>query len=212
MAVITCDRCEKPIDIPNAAVGQKVKCPACGDVSVVRSLSNGPAAAVGIDRAAAAGYPPALGPEVDVMMVRPAMFRAKPFRFLLLAAVVLGGIGGGIFLAVTGAGLPLAIVCGAVAVLALIWLIAWKVRTLGDGLKITTKRTIDQHGLFSRDTSDVLHVDIKNIQIKQSFGERLLGIGQIALSSSAEHEEEILIRDVPNPEKVRQIIDLYRQL
>ena len=47
---------------------------------------------------------------------------------------------------------------------------------------------------------------------KQSFLDRVWNVGQIALSSSAEHEEEILIKDIPNPEKVRQIIDLYRQL
>ena len=210
MAVITCDRCEKPFDAPNAAPGQKVACPACGDVNVVTSAdAQGPARA---DRAAQAGYPPTSGPEVDVLMVRPAMFRARPLRFILLLAMALGGAGGAIFFAVTGAGLPLAIPCAAVALAAVLWLLTWKVRTLGEGLKITTKRTIDEHGLFSRDTSDVLHVDIKNIQIKQTFAERLLGIGQIAMSSSAENEEEIVIRDVPNPEKVRQIIDLYRQL
>jgi hypothetical protein len=141
------------------------------------------------------------------------MFRARPFRFLLLSLAALGGAVGAVYFS-TGAkaSSPLAVTCLAIALLALLWLAAWKVRTLGEGLKITTKRTIDQHGLFSRDTSDVLHVDIKNIQIKQSFVDRLWNVGQIALSSSAEHEEEILIRNVPDPDKVRQIIDLYRQL
>ena len=49
-------------------------------------------------------------------------------------------------------------------------------------------------------------------KIRQSFAERLWNVGQIALSSAAEHEEEIVIRNVPDPEKVRRVIDLYRQL
>jgi hypothetical protein len=209
MAVITCDRCEKPIDVPNPAIGQKVTCPACGDINIVRSLNNAPVGGAGTDRAAAAGYPPVFGPEADVLTVHPAMFRAKPLRFLFLLTVLLAGAVGGFMLGIVT---PLAILCFAAAALALLWLLIWKIHTLGDCLKITTKRTIDQHGLFSKDTSDVLHVDIKNIQIKQSFLDRVWNVGQIALSSSAEHEEEILIKDIPNPEKVRQIIDLYRQL
>jgi uncharacterized membrane protein YdbT with pleckstrin-like domain len=207
MPTITCDRCEKPIEVPNPIIGQRVTCPSCGDVNVIRSLSNSPAPST--DRAAAAGYPPALGPEQDVLIVRPAMFRARPFRFLLLMVVFLGGIAGAIAsIAIP----PLAIACGVVAVAALIWLIVWKIHTLGEGLRITTKRTIDRHGLLSKETSDVLHVDIKNIQIRQSFLDRLWGVGSIALSSSAEHEDEIEINNVPHPEKVREIIDLYRQL
>src|SRR3954468_11363248 len=98
MAVINCDRCEKPFDVPNPAIGQKVTCPSCGDINVVRSLSSVPAGGVVTDRAAAAGYPPAFGPEADVLMVRPAMFRAKPLRFLFLLLVLAGGVVGGFFL------------------------------------------------------------------------------------------------------------------
>src|ERR1051325_7813754 len=156
MAVITCDRCEKPIDVPNPVMGQKVTCPSCGDVNIIRSLSSPPPGGVTTDRAAAAGYPPAFGPEADVITVRPAMFRAKPVRFLFLFAVLIAGAVGGFML---GIATPLAILCFAGAGLALLWLLVWKIHTLGEGLKITTKRTIDQHGLFSKDTSDVLHVD-----------------------------------------------------
>lgn len=217
MATITCDRCDKPFNIPSAVRGQKVPCPACGDINVVRESDPTPSTPQPReDRAAQAGYPPALGPEVDVITVHPAMLRAKPVRFILLVIVILAGLtASGYFVGPTTsnhASKPLAATCFGAAILAVLYLISWRIKTLGDSLRITTKRTIDQHGLFSKDTSDVLHADIKNIQIRQSFMDRLWGVGHIALSSSAEHEEEISIADIPNPEKIRFIIDLYRQL
>jgi hypothetical protein len=206
--VITCDRCEKPIDVPNPVLGQKITCPNCGDVNVIRSLGK----TAGTDRAAEAGYPSAIGPEADVMLVRQAMFRARPGRFLTLAIVLIGGAVGAVYFTTGTANIPLAAACGGAGILAFLCLLIWKIHTLSESLQITTKRTIDKHGLFSKDTSDVLHTDIKNIQIKQSFLDRVWNVGQLALSSSAENEEEIVIKNIPNPEKVRQIIDLYRQL
>ena len=91
--------------------------------------------------------------------------------------------------------------------------VLWKIRTLGEGLKITTKRTIDHHGLFSKDTSDVLHVDIKNIQIKQSFPGPGLERGRdCPFELGGARGRNPHQKRVPNPEKVRQVIDLYRQL
>jgi hypothetical protein len=210
--IIQCDRCEKPIQIDNPIVGQKVTCPSCGDVNVLRQVE-GAVRGGGRDRAAEAGYPPALGPEVDVMTIRPAMFRAHPLRSLLVWATILAGIVGAIYFRTVQTTTPyLAPISAAVAGLAVLYLIVWKARTLSEGLTITTKRTIDRHGFFSKDTSDVLHVDIKNIQIRQSFTDRLWNVGEIALSSSAEHEDEIEIRNIPDPEKVRRVIDLYRQV
>jgi uncharacterized membrane protein YdbT with pleckstrin-like domain len=107
---------------------------------------------------------------------------------------------------------PVAIGCAAVAVLALIWMVAWKIHNLGEGLKITTKRTIETKGLLSKATSEVLHADIRNIQVKQSFLDRVWNVGTLGLSSSAEHEDEIEMRNVPNPMKVRGVIDLYRPM
>jgi predicted RNA-binding Zn-ribbon protein involved in translation (DUF1610 family) len=206
---VRCENCHQPFDLPQPTLGMKAPCPHCGDVNIIRSID-----APNEDRAAAAGYPPAAGPEVTVLTVRPAMFRAHPVQFLVVAAVLLAGAAGALFFGVFAATplLALAVGCGALSLIALGWLVVWKVKTLGDCLTVTTKRTIDREGLLSRVTSEVLHADIKNIQVKQRFWDRVFGVGIIGLSSSAENEDEIQMADVPNPHEVRRVIDLYRRL
>lgn len=208
MVQIRCDRCDKSIELDAAVVGQKVTCPHCGDVNVVRSASP----AQSQDRAADAGYPPAHGPETHVMLVRPALVRSRPLSFFLALIVALSGAAGGVILFTTGAGAPLALVCGGAAVVAIGIILYWKILGLSQGLKITTKRLIDTEGLFSKATSEVLHADIKNVQVRQSFWQRIWGVGTLAVSTAAENEDEIELAGVPNPGKVRSIIDLYRPL
>lgn len=210
MIEIRCDNCDATIQVDNPIVGQKVKCPKCGDVNVLRAAQPVGGGSVKPDRAAAAGYPPAFGPEADVMSIRPAMMRASPGRFFGLVLLLLGGVIGGTVLLATGVGTPLAFVAFAIGIIAGMVLLLWRLQTMGDGLKITTKRTIDRRGIFSRKTSEVLHADIRNIQIEQTFWERIWGVGTLAISCAAENEDEVEMADVPNPEKVRNVIDLYR--
>ncbi len=208
MVQIRCDRCDKSIELDAAVVGQKVTCPHCGDVNVIRSAVPQQAP----DRAAQAGYPPAQGPEAPVMTVRPALARSRPLSFFLAIIILLAGAVGGIMLASTGAGMPLALVCGGAAVVAIGIILYWKILSLSEGLKITTKRLVDTEGLFSKATSEVLHADIKNVQVRQTFWQRIWGVGTLAVSTAAENEDEIEIPGVPDPGKVRSIIDLYRPL
>ena len=65
-ATLTCDNCDKPFSVDDVNIGDKVKCPICADVSVVRTL----AARAEEDRAAAAGLPAKHGPEVEVRRLR----------------------------------------------------------------------------------------------------------------------------------------------
>ncbi len=220
---ITCDRCDQPFEVDNPQPGQKVACPQCGDISVIpgaiavgRAVGStpSPAAPSAPDRAAAAGYPPAHGPEAEVLLVRPAMLRAHPFRFLILALVLLGGLGAGIFFMffMTPINTPVAIGGFALAAVALVLLGVWKVHTLSEGLRITTKRTVETKGLLSKSTSEILHADIRNIQVEQTFLDRVWNVGFLSLASSAESQDVVEMRDVPNPAKVRSIIDLYRPM
>lgn len=166
----------------------------------------------GLDRAARAGLPPDAGPEAEVLGVRPAMFGAHPFSFLALNLLILIGA---ILIVWKGLVSPTAWIAwtGVALVLgALITLGVWKILTFSTALRITNKRTIVRVGLLSRSTSEVLHDNIRNIQITQSFLERLLNVGRIGISSSGQDGIEIDVKNIPNPDRVRQIIDLYRPL
>ena len=204
MIQLTCDNCEKAIQVEDSAAGQKVKCPSCGDVNLIP--------AGGADRAAAKGLPPARGPEARVMLVRRAMFRARPMRFLILVVVLLGGLGGGIYFGVVRSPsvVPGAVACSILGFIAFIILIGWKFLRMGEMLEITTKRTIERNGILSRATTEVMHKDIRGIQIRQTFFQRLLGIGTMCISSAAEDDHEILAEHIPHPDRVRDTIDLYR--
>jgi uncharacterized membrane protein YdbT with pleckstrin-like domain len=79
-------------------------------------------------------------------------------------------------------------------------------------LTITNKRAIERDGLLKKDISEVLHDDIRNVQTHQTLRQRLLGIGDIGISSAGQEDFEIQVRDVPNPGKIREVIDLYRPL
>lgn len=238
MLTFICDNCEKALEVDDNQAGLKVKCPYCGDVNIVPGSStatpgvsrsgNSPAAVVGAppggasaadtmpkargDRAAANGFPPATGPEAFVRQVRSSMFRARPWTTLLMFVLIVGGGVGGAILAFMPPLLPFAIGCGVAFVVGLVWIGVWKILALEVRLEITTKRTIERRGLFSKRTTEVMHADIRNFQLSQSFWQRMLNVGTIGISSAANEDVEIVMKDVPKPEEVRKMIDLYRPI
>ena len=236
MIQVQCDACDRVFEVEDDLVGQKVRCPACGDVAIVggageprpvapsqanasttptfppgaRSLGDQRGASVH-DRAAALGLPSGAGPEREVLMVRPAMFRARPLSGLLLLAALFGGGGAGVWFLVQGQ-LPTGLGGLGVAAAALVVLAAWRIVKATTSLRVTTKRTIETVGLLSRQSSEILHKDIQNFTVQQTLWERLWQVGTIGISSAAEDGQEIVMRDVPDPQRVYQTIDAYRPM
>lgn len=112
---------------------------------------------------------------------RPAMFRNHPVGFLI--ALLLTPLGIGILI-----------------------LLIWWLKCLKTSFTVTTHRTILRHGLLSKSTSEVRHADIRNIQLQQSFSQRLFGTGTIGISSSGQSGIEILISGIANPEEVVSLL------
>ncbi len=214
-----CDRCERTIEVEDALGGTKLECPDCGDMNIVPdgdgSGQDAGQRRASEDRAAAAGFPPSSGPEVQVVVVHPALMRANPLLFLGVVLAIAGGLGLVVWFGLFARESSLrwlfwpGVVLLVVASLALV---VWKVQKMSHALVITTRRSIERRGLLSRSTSEVLHDNIRNIQIDQSFLERLLNVGTISISSAGQDGVEIQVEKLPAPDDIRKIIDLYREL
>lgn len=170
-----------------------------------------------VDRAAAAGLPSEFGPEVRVLKLRPTMFRARPFSYIGLASLMAGA--GVLALVAAIKSEPLWPADGFWLVVCLLMFLAgaivmgiWFLKTMSACLDVTTKRTTENHGLFSRATSEVLHDNIRNIAVKQSFVDRVFNVGVIEISSSGQSGVEITMKNIRDPHGVRETIDKYREL
>lgn len=221
MPSVICDRCDKPFEIRDARPGTKVACPACGDIKIVpdlvdRNFGGAGVVAVAVEgsspgskaRTDALGIPPDTGPEQRAVLLRPAMFRAKPLTVSLLWLALVGGLIGGVALLVGSN--PVGFGLLAVAAIAAIVLAGWYFFTFENRLEITNKRIIATRGIFSRATSEVPHEKIQNIQVTQTFTQRIMKIGTVGISSAGQSDIEIVFPNAPNPYRIREIIDAYR--
>ena len=126
--------------------------------------------------------------EETLLEANPAMFRNNPFAFILSVILV----------AAAGVGL---VILG-----------IWWLHTKAAMLTITNKRTIQRKGLFSRKTTEVLHRDVRNIEISQSMSQRMFGVGSIGIASAGQAGIEIQFAGVRDPDGVKALIDCYRDL
>lgn len=233
MITYRCTTCKRPLEVDDILASKKAACPHCQSVMVVpeRSAQTTPdgvpfARAAGgkvdvvsqgdeEDRALALGLPPDSGPEQHVVTLHPAMFRARPMHGSGVMLLVLGGLGltinglivhaqpyaqawlwgGGVLLAVAAA-----------------WWLVWKVNCMTVALIITNKRTTLRRGILRRQTMEILHDKVQDLQITQSFAQRMAKVGTVGISSAGESGVEILVHDVPDPVRVREIIDAYREI
>lgn len=217
MITFPCDKCNKLLETDDDTAGTKVECPHCGDVNVVPAAGarSSPAARAKArpaapDRAQAMGLPPDSGPEQTVLKVHPAMVRAHPLAGMgLLLCLAIGIIGAAVSFATMP---PAAIAFGALALAGVVWFCVWKIKSWTTTLIITTKRTTLRRGILSRSQREVLHDRVQDVQVNQSFIDRMLGVGSLGLSTSSDEGVEITVYDVPNVLHVRNVIDAYRDM
>jgi uncharacterized membrane protein YdbT with pleckstrin-like domain len=125
--------------------------------------------------------------ESTLLEVHPVMFRNSPVLFVLCILSV-----------------PLLV--------GLVALVAWWLFNKSSTLTITNKRTIQRRGLISKYTTEVVHRDVRNIQVSQSIFQRLLGVGKVGISSSGQGGVEIQFSGVQDPDAIKTLIDRHRDL
>ncbi len=114
-----------------------------------------------------------------------SMFRTNPVAFLFCLALVPFLVG----------------------LVAICW---WRVKTWGTRVTVTNRRTILRRGVLARHTNEVMHSDVRNIQIRKSLFERVMGTGELMISSAGQGQIEISVRGIPHPSKIRHLIDQFR--
>lgn len=160
------------------------------------------------------GVPPDSGPEQRVLKVNRALVRSRPLLFALDLIVIAGSFAGFVWAAGPADSSfrwlmwPFVVV----GVAGLVVLGVWKLQSMCYSLEITNKRSVRRIGLLAKDTSEVLHDNIRNFQLRQSAWERLWRVGSIGIASAGQDQVEIRMDRLPQPDRIRELIDLYRPL
>jgi len=147
--------------------------------------------------------------ERQLALMHPAMFGNHPFYFIGLMILMIGGLAGAVIAGLDG-NIMMIILGAGVAALGVIALGIWWIQTRFRCLEVTDKRTIYRRGVFSKQTSEVQHDDVRNMQADQSFFDRIVGVGHVAISSSGQDDMEIDVRGLKSPNKVIEIIRKYQ--
>ncbi len=153
--------------------------------------------------------------EQTLATVNPAVFREHPVQTLLLTLLCLGGLtlvfqfaghedGNVGTTALAALGVVFAVASSAVMVVRF-------VASRFESLTITTQRSIWARGIINRESSEVQHDDIRNIQVSQTLIQRLVGAGTVAISSAGQGDMEILIQGIPRPHAVVDTVRTYQR-
>ncbi len=211
MIDIVCDNCERTFEISEEHAGEKVPCPMCGDINRVSAApSQAPASET------RPAQPLDDREEQEICVVRPAMFRARPLRYLLIILLLAAGVA----LSIIATRKPddawydwlswpgLIIAAGA----ALWWVKWWIASHWWVRLSISNRRTVRHEGIIRRHSTEVLHDHVRSVDIKQKLLQRVTGVGYIGIDSAGQDGIEIEVEDMPRPYEIKKIIDQYRSM
>lgn len=121
-------------------------------------------------------------PEMSEVLyeANPSMIRMYPFGTVF--AIVLIPVGIGILL-----------------------LLYWYLLTKSDKLTIKTDEIVWTHGLISKQYTEINMASVRTTRITQSLFQRILGAGNVAIYTAGD-EPEVVVKGLPNPEKIRDYI------
>jgi len=116
----------------------------------------------------------------------PSMFKNNPIGFIMTLILCAVGIGFLIFL-------------------------IWWLRCKGQVITVTSEKVSKRTGILSKNTNDIYLEDIKNIQVKQSLFQRMFGVGTLAIASAGTGGIEIAITGIPDPNRIKNILEEQRR-
>lgn len=86
-------------------------------------------------------------------------------------------------------------------------LFVWWLQSRATLLTITDERTILRRGIFSKSISEVWHSDVRNVQLYQSFFQRIFDVGMLSVSSAGQSGVELAVQGIPDPDRAKTLID-----
>ena len=110
----------------------------------------------------------------------PSMVRMYPFGVFLSVLLIPIGIG----------------------ILALLWMY---LKTKMDKLTIKSDELIWEHGLLSKDYTEIGMASVRTAKVKQSILQRMLNAGDLYIYTAGDNPE-VMIKGLPEPSRIREVI------
>ena len=149
--------------------------------------------------------------ETTLYQGNPSMFRNHPLWYVGNVLVIVLGLGLTLYLLFTGhtnwALTALVIGVGG----GLIAYGCWWLQCKACKLTVTNDRTTLRRGILAKNLTEVWHQDVRNVQLDQTFLQRIFDVGKVGISSAAQAEIEITVNGIPDPDRVKELIDEHRR-
>jgi membrane protein YdbS with pleckstrin-like domain len=71
---------------------------------------------------------------------------------------------------------------------------------------LTSDRLIERRGWLASHRREMELADVRSIEVDRSVGQRMLGLGNVMIASAASADFMIRLWDVPDPERVAEIL------
>ncbi|MDG1494302.1 MAG: PH domain-containing protein [Porticoccaceae bacterium] len=111
----------------------------------------------------------------------PVMFKNNPLGFILcLILIPAGGLG-------------------------LLILLTWHLKNKASKLSVNNNDILFEKGLLSKERSEVNLSSVRTTKVKQSFFNRIFGVGTIEIYTAGD-SPEIIASGMPDPNKIRELI------
>ena len=142
----------------------------------------------------------------------PSMFRNHPLWFVGNVLVVLFGLGLTLYGLFKGWNGYLVLTVFSLGVGGgLIAYGCWWLQCKACKLTVTSDRTTLRRGILAKNVTEVWHKDVRNVQLGQTFLQRIFDVGKVGISSAGQAEIEITVNGIPDPDRVKELIDEHRR-
>lgn len=77
-------------------------------------------------------------------------------------------------------------------------------------LRVTKKKVVLERGVLSKEKKEVFISDIRTMDVKKSFIQRMFGVGDVMIATAGTGDYEDVVSGLPNPEKIKEAVTKQR--